>query len=71
MPQKPCNAPENQQSKMLWGNKGVQGKTGKGKSIEIQRERHWSHLELGGITIVLIFDYMLQPHPGAVRAISM
>ena len=31
---------ENQQSKMLWGIKSVRGKTGKGKSIEIDLERH-------------------------------
>ena len=61
---------ENQQSKMLWGIKGVQSKTGKGKSIEIHRERHWSHLELGSTRMVLIFDYILQAHIGGVRAIS-
>ena len=31
---------ENQQSKMLWGIKGVWGKAGIGKNIEIDRERH-------------------------------
>ena len=31
---------ENQQRKMLWGIKGVRGKTGKGNSIVIDREMH-------------------------------
>ena len=44
------------------------GKTEKGN--EIDREGHESHMELGSIGMVLIFDYMLQTHPGGVRAIS-
>ena len=59
---------ENQQSKMLWGIKGVRGKTGKGKSIEINRERRKSHLELENIRMVLIFDYILKAHPDGVRS---
>ena len=50
--------------------KGVRGKTGKCKRIEIDRESHQSHLELGSIRMALTFDYILQAHSGGLRAIS-
>ena len=50
---------EYEQKKMLWGINGVRGKSGKGKSIEIDRKRHLSHLELGSIRMVLILGYIL------------
>ena len=48
----------------------MRGKPGEGNSIEIDRERHYLHLVLGCIRMVLIFDYILQAHSGGVRAIS-
>ena len=58
---------ENQQSKMLYGIKSVGGKTGKGKSIEIDLERQ---VELECVRVVLIFDCIQEAHRGGVRAIS-
>ena len=49
--------------------KEVWGKTGKDSSIDIDRGRHLSHLELGSIRMVLIFDYILQAHSGGIRAV--
>ena len=70
MPQKPCDCPKEPAEQDVRGIKGMRGETVKGKRIEIPRERHWSHLELGSTRMVLIFDYILQAHPGGVRAIS-
>ena len=46
----------------------MRGKTGKGKNIEIDRERHLSHLELESFRMVLMFDYILDP--GATQVVQ-
>ena len=70
VPKKSCDGPGKPTGKDVMVIKGVRGKTGKSNSIDIDRERHQSHLELGSIRMVLIFDYILQAHSGGGRAIS-